>query len=238
MNSIANDLKSILFPEELPPPNVSTAHQVHTRFWSDPYSKNLRLDHVEIEVRLGRNQPRRFDACVSKRSFAQLNESLQQYTLWDDVKREMSSVAYFESRDESLRAVSNADGTTYISKQRIFTSDYTIANTAYDFRIAASVEMPVSDRPCIARSTRRVTRDRVSYSLGLWRYDLTEVTEEDGTSSYQVELELINPLGVQISGPDATDVAKQLLCKLRDIFNVLEQDQDDLRIEHRRRKWT
>lgn len=239
MNVVERDIASILFPETSPPPNVSQglARDVHDHFWRDPYCKNLRLDDVELEVRLGRCNGRNFDASVSQRTFAMLSESFQQYTKWDAVNNETSSVAYFETRDDSLRAVTDAAGTRYISKQRVCISDFYVENGAYDFRIAASLEIAVNDRPSIESSTRRVTRDRVSYSLGNWRYDLTIVTTESNDVTYQVEIELIDPVAVQCSNKDATALATELGARLRDVLNVLESDQKALRIVHRRRRW-
>ena len=239
MNIVERDISSILFPETSPPPNLSqgVAKDVHNQFWSNPYCKNLRLDDLELEVRLGRCQERRFDSCVSQRTFSILCDSLQQYNKWDAVTNEKSSVAYFETRDDSLRAVTDSSGTHYVSKQRVCISDFCVQNAAYDFRIAASLEMPVHDRPPIETSTRRVTRDRVSYSLGIWRYDLTTITTESNDITYQVEIELINPVTVQCSHKTATTIAAQLGARLRDLLNVLESDQNALVIQHRRRKW-
>lgn len=239
MEIVTKDISSILFPEIIPPPNISrgTAKDVHDQFWGDPYCKNLRLDDLELEVRLGRCKQRNFESSVSKRTFDKLCESFQQYTKWDAIVNEQSAVAYFETRDDSLRAVTDKDGTRYISKQRVCTSDFSVENGPYDFRIAASLELSVDDRPPIQSSTRRVTRDRISYSLGNWRYDLTTVTTESNDITYQVEIELIDPVTIQRSCQNATAIATELGAKLRDLLNVLEHDQKPLNIVHRRRRW-
>lgn len=239
MDAVTRDLTSVLFPETMCPPNTSygDAHAVHKEFWSDPYSKNLRLDNVEIEVRMGRLKSRCFDALVSQQTYRKLIESLQQYTAWDAVTHERSSVAYFERRDDSLRAVTNSNGTVYVSKQRLMTSDFVIANAAYDFRISASLEIPVADRPSLDTSTRRIVRDRTSFTLREWRYDLTKVTEEDNTNSYQVEIEMVDPAREQLTRKDANTLSADLMCRLGDLFDVLEPDRDSMTVEHRRRKW-
>ena len=239
MQSLERDISTILYPETLPPPNLSIgrARDIHEQFWSDPYGRNLRLDNVELEVRLGRCSARRFESGVSSRTFARLSEALQQYAHWDNVAAERTAVAYFETRDDSLRAVTDASGTHYVSKQRVFTSDYTIDNAAYDIRIAASVEIAVRDRPPIASATRRVTRDRVSYTLDMWRYDLTVVTTEANEVTYHVEIELVDPVHVQVSETHGSRIANQLHARVRDLFNTLETDQQPLALQHRRRKW-
>ena len=239
MHAVAHDISSILFPETLPPPNLSIgkAHDIHKQFWSDAYSRNLRLDNVELEVRLGRCSTRRFESGVSSRTFARLSDALQQYAHWDNVTAARTAVAYFETRDESLRAVTDASG-THTYKQRVLTSDYTIDNAAYDIRIAASVEIEVRDRPPITSATRRVTRDRVSYTLKMWRYDLTVVTTEANEVTYHVEIELVDPVHVQVSETDGSTAASQLHARVRDLFNTLETDQQPLALQHRRRKRT
>lgn len=241
MQVFQQDIESILFVERSPPPNLAqgVAHDVNKAFWSDPYAKNLRLDDVEVEVRLGRVQERFFETGVSLRSFQKLMSALQDYPDWDEQSSRRETVIYFETRDDSLRAIMQSDGSMqYMSKQKAFTSDYTINNAPYDLRLSASIEMPVADRPALETSTRRVVRDRVSYTLGKWRYDLSTVTPEGGGSSvYHVEIELVNATQAQVQYNDATEATEELGCRVRDLLKILEPDIPKLTLRRRRRKW-
>ncbi len=240
MDAFKEDLASVLFIEQAPPPVLArgTAAEVEKQFWSDPYAKNLSMDGVEIEVRLGRVKDRCFQSSVSKHSFNTLCAALQDFASWDATGVTRDTVVYFETRDDSLRAIISGDGTVqYMSKQRAFTADYTVHDSPYDIRLSASVEIPVADRPRIETSTRRVTRDRSSYTLGQWRYDLTSVTAEVGSTEYQVEIELVNPLHAQTHYKDATAAATELGCRVRDLIKVLEPDTSALALKRRRRKW-
>ena len=240
MDDFKTDLGSVLFIEKSPPPNVArgTAAEVERAFWSDPYSKNLSLDGVEIEVRFGRTHDRYFKNGVSKDTFSRICMSMQDFDGWDARTSARDTVAYFETRDDSLRAVMDGEGNvTYMSKQRAFTSDFSISNSPYDVRLAASLEIPVNDRPPIETSTRRVTRDRVSYTLGQWRYDLTAVTPERMPTEYQIEIELVDPLRAQTHYKDATAASAELGCRVRDLLKILEPDTPALSLRRRRRKW-
>ena len=116
---------------------------VEEAFWRNPYARNLRSDHLELEVRLGQRQRRRVVAGVGRASFCALEAALQQYTGWDCVARARTHVAYFERHDGSLRAITDASGRTeYTSKQRLFVVDYELTEAPFDLRTPRASSCP------------------------------------------------------------------------------------------------
>lgn len=241
MDPIERCLTVALFPEKCPPPllGANDTKELQDEFWSDAHSYNLCAEHVEVEMRFGRVEPGRFHPGVTKAQFGAVMDGLQSYQHWDERSTERSVVSHFDRRDASLRMVCGADGKRiYVSKRKAHTSDFRIASAPFDARIAVSLELPVADTPPATSCTRRVVRDRSSFSLSNWRYDLTRVTHEKGQpDEYHIEIELIDPVHCQSAYPNASELAKELQQRVLDLVRVVEKDAVGLQFEHVRQRW-
>ena len=241
MEQIASLLDDVLYMERKPPPlGLSTAQgcqRIERAFWDDAFGRNLALDNVEIEFRCGRRRQRHFDSQVSASVFGRIVDSMQAYTAWDDAQRERSVVSYFDTVDGSVRKIDSERGTQIMSKQRVLIADFTVDGCAFDIRMAVSIEVEIADRPPLQKATRRIVRDRASYTLNPWRYDLTKATDEDGNVAYHVEIELVDPVQVQTENNNSQCIAALLQRRFSDMMRVLEPDSTEFRPQLVHKRW-
>ena len=231
MNSVQGVLDSILFSEKFPPPNLAfndTANTIHTTFWEDSYNRNLRLQDVEIEVRLGKCPPNgrgSFNTSIPERQFGIMIESLQGFNQWDHTEYTEDIIGYFPEVDESVRHVISSDGSqTTTSKQKVTQADYIGKDLPFDFRLAVNIELkiPHSSMYQLQTAKRIVNRKRHSFTLKNFRYDLTRIIDQSGAVTHQVEIELINLPDIQLRESNAQVVTQELQSKIIDIMNSLE----------------
>ena len=231
MDSVQGVLDSLLFAERFPPVNNAmndSASAIHTTFWEDSYNKNLRLQDVEIELRLGKCPPGKrgsFDTNIPEKQFSHIVESLQGYEKWDETSYIEEVTGYFPKVDESVRfTVSNNGLVKTISKQKVTQADYVGKNLPFDFRLAVNIELNMEEsvRFTLATATRVVTRKRNSFLLGNVRYDLTRVVEENGNVSHQIELEIVNLPEMQIKHDNSQNLVIELQTRLVDLMNSVE----------------
>lgn len=229
MDVVQSILNSILFTEKFEPPNLShnpTARTVHDAFWDDAYHRNLRLDHAEVEIRLGKvpsSGRGPFDTTIPVTMFRAMMESLQSYTQWTSVTHTSEIVGYFPQKDESVRLSIRADGTQrLISKQKIMHADFRGVGLPLDFRLAISLEIPITDGYRLDQAGRVVLRERHSFTLNSVRYDLTKLTHNNGLVEHQVELELVDLCDLQLTQTNAQPLAMELQAMIVDILNAVE----------------
>lgn len=230
MDVIQSILNSTLFAEKFPhsAPQATNedARLIQMAFWDDAYNRNLRLEHVEVELRVGKcpigvRGP--FSTSVPRKQFGKMLESLQGYTGWDSVTHETDVVSYFPQMDDSIRVVTREDGSTMaITKQRVCQADFVGHDLPFDLRLSVSVEIALDSSVYnVEKSTRSVVRRRSSFTLKNIRYDLTEVLC-NGVSDYQVEIELINLPTLQLQETNAQVVAMELQQATASLMNALE----------------
>jgi hypothetical protein len=232
MDQVQSVFNNVLFPDKFPPPTTahsSAGSKIHEVFWSDAYNRNLRLEHVEVEVRMGRapvSGKGPFDTNVPERMFRTFVTAMQSYTGWDSVTYNKQVVGYFPAVDESMRLVKNCDGSSkLISKQKVLNADFRCPQSPLDMRMAVSVEIPLT-KPNVGLNdaTRTVVRERHSFALNSFRYDLTALQHADGSREFQVEIELIDPRAAQIElGGTAQKLTIELQNRLLDLFRMCEE---------------
>ena len=119
MDVFQSILNSVLFCDKFgdyrdrPATTSGAAGTIHEAFWADAFNRNLRLDQVEIEVRLGKLPASKrgpFDTNIPRALFQQIVQSLQDYHGWDDRSHTRDMVGYFPEKDESLRLIVGEDG--------------------------------------------------------------------------------------------------------------------------------
>ncbi len=231
MDSVQGVLDSVIFSERFPPPNLAfndAARMIHTTFWEDSFNRNLRLQDVEIEVRLGKcplNGRGPFNTEISEKQFHTIVESLLGFNKWDESRYTEDIVGYYPKIDESVRHIVSSDGsTTTMSKQKVTQADYLGKNLPFDLRLAVNIELtlPPSERYTLATATRRVNRKRQSFTLKNFRYDLTKVIDENGKATHQVELEIINLPDIQTTQSNSQIITKELQSRIVDLLNAVE----------------
>ena len=224
-------LDSILFAEKFAPPNLAfnnAARTIHTTFWEDSFNRNLRLENVEIEVRFGKcplSGRGPFNTNVSEKQFHTIVESLLGFNEWDSTQYTEDIVGYFPKIDESVRHVVSSDGSkTTISKQKISQADYLGRDLPFDFRLAVNIELTLleSKKYTLDTATRRVNRKRQSFTIKTFRYDLTRVVDENGSTTHQVELEIINLPDIQLMQSNSQIVTRELQSRIVDLLNAVE----------------
>lgn len=231
MDSIQGVIDSVLFAEKFAPANISlndTAAQLHTLFWEDSYNRNLRVQDVEIEIRLGKcpiNNRGPFNTNISEKQFNTMMESLLGFNEWDKSEYTEDIVGYFPKTDESIRHIVRNDGTSKTtSKQKVTQADYIGKNLPFDFRLAVNIELdiPNSNKYVLGTAQRIVNRKRHSFTLQNIRYDLTRLIDSTGTVTHQVEIELINLTDMQLKQDNAQTVTRELQSRIVDLLNALE----------------
>lgn len=231
MDCVQSILNTTIFAERFTQPNTAfseTAGHLHTAFWEDSYNRNLRLEHVEIEFRLGKcptNRKGCFNTSIPEQLFKKMMECLQSYNNWDEATHKQEIVAYFPKIDQSVRHVIANDGTTTTtSKQKILQADFVGKDLPLDFRLAVNIELPLqaSTKYTLQTAERIVNRTRSSFSIDNVRYDLTRIVEDNGTVDYQVELELINVPTIQLKEDSTQSLTLQIQSRLIEIMNSIE----------------
>lgn len=242
MRDIQIMLDQILFndayPPSLLPRSNNSANVIEKEFWESRYNMNLDMSNIEIEVRCGRCENRRFTPGLSKDIYDRLCNGLQSYPDWDAVDNHRSTSISFDTVDGSIRCIVEQDGSVrYVSKQKICLQDFESPGCFSDFRVCVSVEVPVTDRPPLSRSTRTVTRDRHSFTIGSWRYDLTTVRDENGKEEYHVELELEDPGKLQLSHNNSQLITEALRHNLINMIRIVQHDFTKLNMNLKSRRW-
>ena len=168
--------------------------------------------HFELEFRLGMIDTRRraFRPEITKVVFDAIVRGLRTNPKWTDV--EETHTVDHATRDgvRTTVDVQNQDlPRKYMKKTRIFNEDLenADANAVFDVRISGSRERTIEEvsqqqqqqqqKPVSIREKKRT-----SFRYKFWRYDATEVTthydanrdkDEDRKTTYELELELVDP---------------------------------------------
>jgi len=157
--------------------------------------------NTEIEFRFGRRASTGFDTNVGLETFKKLLASLEKYTEWESSKHETCTVYYFEG---NKRVCINEETDEQVGqiKKRVKVDDFSIEGHQYDVRLGISTEEPF-EYDGEETSTEQKTRERWSFVRKNLSIDLSIVkgTPEDKDcdedTSYQVEMEIIDPANVQ-----------------------------------------
>lgn len=227
MDHVQAAIESILFMDAHVPRNSSTntaAGCVHSTFWGDAHGKNLCVQGMEIEMRLGVFKNGRFDTNIKRDVFETVVSALSGYTMWSAQQYSTDVVSYHDTVDASLRVLTDDSGArSAYSKQKVSTTDLQGVDVPFDFRLAVSIEMQLDpDSLSLERATRVVTRQRHSFSLNNVRYDLSRITHQTGVVEHQVELELINMAELQLSTQSAQELTIELQDRLVDLIRLVE----------------
>ena len=190
------------------------------------------VPYLEIEARLGYfeddddgNVRLPFDSNVDKENFENIKQALAK---WSEIKEitETTSVVY--SFKDNIRMEVTSDGSrSAVKKEKLEHSNFRYDNSPFDLRICFSAEVPIDVNRLTNMATEPVKRNkqRTSYHMNHWRFDLTVVTYIDNgieTREYQVEIEAKLDC---IPYSDYVYMADSLMLKVKKLVNVCEKEE-------------
>lgn len=184
--------------------------------WAPHILRHAKSDHVEIEIRLGRKTPAKFDTNVGREAFQKILSSLERFDGWESKTVKTYSVYYAGSRRVTVDEAT--DETEAVIKSRVTAHDYVLPNSPFDVRLAVSTEVPYEPNDEEMESVKEkkrwsFVRKNLSIDLSQIKGD-PEDPDSDEDTTWHVELEIINP-------KDIGDQDK-LFALLYKIFNVLD----------------
>lgn len=158
----------------------------------------LPVENGEIELRIGRILPKRFDSNVHPDHWNTVLKRLQSNSKWSSVEQSTFTDRLFE---DGFRERTFLDGAVdRVQKRKQWKADIPYAGRWADVRACFSLETPVSRVPAGVPQTNRVTKKRHRFvHKQLWAFDLTHAQydrptdrDQESLDAYTIELELID----------------------------------------------
>jgi hypothetical protein len=152
--------------------------------------------NVELEFRFGRRLGNKFDTNVGKVTFQKCMQALEMYKGWEEKVHSKLDVYYFDG-GKRLSINEETDERESIVKERLLVNDFELKGKPFDVRLGVSSERPFEYDGETA--TEQKYKERWSFVRKNLRIDLSKVTgtpddpDDDQDTSYQVEMEIINP---------------------------------------------
>lgn len=185
--------------------------------WEPLIRKHASSEHVEIEIRLGRKTPTKFDTNVGRETFHKLLKALDKYKGWES-KAEGRYSVYYGSGGKRITVDESTDESIAIVKTRVAVSDFSLDDSPFDVRLGISKEVPYEqddEEMASVKEKRRWSFVRKNLTI-----DLSEIKgdpedpDSDEDTTWHVELEIVDPTKI---GDKNT-----LFALLYKIFNVLD----------------
>lgn len=187
----------------------------------------LLLPFVEIEVRLGTINTKKFDSSVDKNHFEKIKSELMNGQYWNEIKN-IETVEYIK---DSVKLIKNKkDSTKVIMKENVLTKTFTLKNSPFDIRFSINQEFKLDSYLTSLSTTGSVvrTKNRVSFISDTFQYDLTVVNEQKNNINilkYEIEIELrVNKKTLEWSSEYIIDFIE---CKIYDLVNIIEPTERD-----------
>jgi hypothetical protein len=174
---------------------------------------------VEMEIRFGRKGPRAFDTNVGRDLFEKCLGALDSYRGWEQKYRAKYDVYYFEG-GKRLQINEETDERESVIKTRILVNDAELRGMPFDVRLGVSTETPFEYDGETASDQK--TKERWSFVRKNLRIDMSKITgtpddpDCDDDTTYQIELEIINPALLQ-----TRDEAFNLVYKVFDVMKCV-----------------
>ena len=198
---------------------MEMAHQLFTK-WEKIINSYKGKENIEIEFRFGRKAPKGFDTNVGEDTFKKLLQALNGYKGWESTHHSSFTVYYFEG-NKRLTVNEETEEQKGEIKERLKVDDFELNGHPFDIRLGISSETPF-DYDGEETSTEQKTKERWSFVRKNLSIDLSMVKGDpedkdcDEDTSYQVEMEIIDPNKVQ-----SKDELFNILYKVFDILKCL-----------------
>lgn len=169
--------------------------------WDGLISKHVADENIEIEFRFGRRSGTRFDTNVGLSPFERVLRALEKYQGWESKKHTNSTVYYFEGA-KRLSVDEETDEQVGHVKKRVAIDDFELSDQPLDVRLGVSTEVPW-EYDGEETSTEQKTKERWSFVRKNLSIDMSIIKgnpddkDSDEDTTYQVELEIINPSQIQ-----------------------------------------
>ena len=171
--------------------------------WEPILVPSVEKPMTEIEIRLGRPGPKGFDTNVGKESFEKVLKALMKYTEWEATKHSRATVYYFPG-NKRVTVDDETDEQVACIKKRVTVDDFQLEGFPLDARLSVSTEEPF-EYDGEEESTEQKTKERWSFVRKNLSIDLSIVRGNpddkdcDDDTTYQIELEIIEPRKVHTS---------------------------------------
>ena len=185
--------------------------------WEPLIRQHASSEHVEIEIRLGRKTPTKFDTNVGRETFQKLLQALTTFGGWESTSQKTYSV-YYGSGNKRITVDEATDEATAVIKSRVAVSDFDLPDCPFDLRLGVSREVPYEqddEEMASVKEKRRwsFVRKNLSIDLSQIKGD-PEDPDSDEDTTWHVELEIVDPRNI-----GDRDKLFSLLYK---VFNLLE----------------
>ncbi len=195
------------------------AHPIYDK-WAPMINIHKSTPGTEIEIRFGRSARGGFDTNVGRESFEKLKKALIKYQGWEETKHSNSTVYYFPG-SKRLTIDESTDEQVGHIKKRVKVDDFVLDGKPLDVRLGISTEEPF-EYDGEETSTEQKTKERWSFVRKNLSIDLTIVKgnpddpDSDEDTSYQIEMEIINPANVT-----DRDALYNILYKIFDVLKCI-----------------
>jgi len=195
---------------------METARRLHDE-WSPIIRKWAQEPDVEIEFRLGRKTPTKFDTNVGQEAFERLLHALGKYSGWESASKGTYTV-YYGNKNKRITVDESTDESVAVIKTKVESSDFSLGEHPFDVRLGVAREQPYEQDDEEMTSVK--TKKRWSFVRKNLSIDLTQMQgdpddkDADEDSTWHVEFEIVNP-------KDIGDRDK-LFALLYKIFNLLD----------------
>lgn len=185
--------------------------------WEPPIRKWAQADNIEIEMRLGRKTAKKFDTNIGHETFEKLLRALNKYDGWES-RTENKYAVYYGSGNKRITVDESTDESVAVIKTRVAAMDFELPNCPFDVRLGISKEVPYEQDDEEMASVKE--KHRWSFVRKNLTIDISKIKgdpddpDSDEDTTYQVELEIINPRAI---GDRDT-----LFAILYKIFNLLD----------------
>jgi mRNA capping enzyme, beta chain len=169
--------------------------------WESIITSHKNKENIEIEFRFGRRASKGFDTNVGHDTFKKLLKSLNGYTGWESSKHTSATVYYF-SGNKRLTVDEASEEQVGQIKTRVKVDDFSLEGHPLDIRLGISSEVPF-EYDGEETSTEQKTKERWSFIRKNLSIDLSMIKGDpddkdcDEDTSYQVEMEIIEPKKIQ-----------------------------------------
>lgn len=167
--------------------------------WEPIIRRYASSDHVEIEIRLGRKTPSKFDTNVGRETFQKLLMALSSYQGWESTSHKVFSV-YYGQGNKRITVDEATDESTAVIKTRVAVADFDLPDCPFDVRLGVSREVPYEqddEEMTSVKEKRRwsFVRKNLSIDLSQVKGD-PEDPDSDEDLTWQVEFEIVDPRNI------------------------------------------
>ena len=170
---------------------------------AEAFGKYKNLEGVEFEFRLGRQNGRKFDSNIGNIHFNKIAGVLSTNSSWNGHQL-LHTTEYSKKKSDVRQILDEVNDTeSFMSKKRLMDVTYTVESCPLDFRFSVSQETILTDQESLDECDHVREKKRTSRHHKNWKFETTQVEgsnedpDEESAISYEVELEVKDPTGIE-----------------------------------------